>query len=66
MKYCLQVPKSAGLLYGENKQTGDKTKYPLVNVGNVYLFPGVPSIMERSFPLFKVTNPNKYLQAGIS
>lgn len=47
------VPKSCVLVYGENKQTGDKTKYPLVNIGNVFLFPGVPSILERSFPLFK-------------
>ena len=28
--------------------------FPIANVGNVYLFPGVPTIMERSFPLFKV------------
>lgn len=48
-----KVPKSAKLIYGEDKSTGKKTKYPVVNVRNVYLFPGVPSILEHAFPLLK-------------
>ncbi|KAK3103212.1 hypothetical protein FSP39_017457 [Pinctada imbricata] len=54
------IPKSARLVYGVNKKTGEKNKFPLVVVKNVYIFPGVPSIMERAFvaleDLFK--NPN--------
>ncbi|XP_045175056.2 FAD synthase-like [Mercenaria mercenaria] len=48
-----KVPKSAKLLYGEDKSTGKRTRYPLVNVRNTYLFPGVPSILEHAFPLLK-------------
>ncbi|XP_062598134.1 FAD synthase-like [Saccostrea cucullata] len=56
------IPKSARLVYGVNKKTGEKNKFPLVVVNNVYIFPGVPSIMERSFialeDLFK--NPDAH------
>lgn len=48
-----KVPKSAKLLYGEDKSTGKRTKYPLVTVRNTYMFPGVPSILEHAFPLLK-------------
>ncbi|XP_064600367.1 FAD synthase-like isoform X2 [Liolophura sinensis] len=43
------VPRSAKLLYGVHPQTGEKARYPLVNVRNVYVFPGIPSLMERAF-----------------
>ena len=49
-----KVAKSANLIYGEDKSTGEKTRYPLVNVRNVYMFPGVPVILEKAFPLLKV------------
>lgn len=56
------IPKSARLEYGVNKKTGEKNKFPLVVVNNVYIFPGVPSLMERSFialeDLFK--NPDAH------
>ncbi|XP_022307213.2 FAD synthase-like [Crassostrea virginica] len=56
------IPKSARLVYGVNKKTGEKNKFPLVVVNNVYIFPGVPSLMERSFialeDLFK--NPDAH------
>lgn len=29
-----------------------KAKYPLVNVKNVYIFPGIPQLMKRAFELF--------------
>ena len=50
-----QVPQSARLIYGENKATGQKTRYPLVSAKNIYMFPGVPSILENAFPLLKVS-----------
>lgn len=54
-----EVPSTAQLQYGVNKATGEKTKYPLVSVGNVYMFPGVPTLMERAFILLEdiFTNP---------
>ncbi|KAK7486668.1 hypothetical protein BaRGS_00022069 [Batillaria attramentaria] len=55
-----EVPATAQLQYGVNKSTGEKTKYPLVSVANVYMFPGVPSLLERAFVLLEDTfkNPN--------
>ncbi|KAL8614105.1 hypothetical protein ACOMHN_026322 [Nucella lapillus] len=49
-----QIPSTARLQYGLDRRTGEKrTKYPLVSVNNVYIFPGVPTIMERSFVLLE-------------
>ncbi|KAL3843234.1 hypothetical protein ACJMK2_021178 [Sinanodonta woodiana] len=57
-----KVPKSAKLVFGEDKKTGAKTKYPLVTVKNVYLFPGVPSILEKAFVLLKDLFQNPYAE----
>ncbi|XP_077178066.1 FAD synthase isoform X2 [Paroedura picta] len=43
-----RVPKSSFLNYGVDKKTGLASKYPLVSVRNVYVFPGIPSLMERA------------------
>lgn len=43
------VPRSAKLNYGTDPQTGQKHRYPLVSVRNVYIFPGIPSLMEKAF-----------------
>ncbi|XP_030014592.1 FAD synthase [Sphaeramia orbicularis] len=43
------VPLSAKLNYGTDPQTGKPLRYPLVSVRNVYIFPGIPSLMERAF-----------------
>ncbi|XP_078109016.1 FAD synthase [Sander vitreus] len=43
------VPHSAKLNYGTDPQTGQLLRYPLVSVRNVYIFPGIPSLMERAF-----------------
>lgn len=43
------VPRSAKLNYGTDPQTGKPLRYPLVSVHNVYIFPGIPSLMERAF-----------------
>uniref|UniRef100_A0A8C8VGG8 FAD synthase n=1 Tax=Pelusios castaneus TaxID=367368 RepID=A0A8C8VGG8_9SAUR len=42
------VPESSLLNYGTDKKTGDTLKYPLVSVHNVYIFPGIPVLMERA------------------
>lgn len=54
-----EVPVEAQLQYGINKKTGEKTKYPLVSVRNVYMFPGVPSLLENSFTMleYQFQNP---------
>ncbi|XP_069552029.1 FAD synthase [Brachyistius frenatus] len=43
------VPRSAKLNYGTDPLTGQPLRYPLVSVRNVYVFPGIPSLMERAF-----------------
>lgn len=43
------VPRSAKLNYGTDPLTGQQLRYPLVSVRNVYIFPGIPSLLERAF-----------------
>ncbi|KFO81028.1 FAD synthase, partial [Cuculus canorus] len=43
-----RVPESSCLNYGTDGRTGNAFKYPLVNVRNVYIFPGIPALMERA------------------
>ncbi|XP_075464228.1 FAD synthase isoform X2 [Ascaphus truei] len=43
-----RIPESSRLNYGTDKRTGDCFKYPLISVRNVYVFPGIPSLMERA------------------
>lgn len=43
------VPQSAKLNFGTDPQTGKPLRYPLVSVHNVYIFPGIPSLLERAF-----------------
>ncbi|KAM6910399.1 FAD synthase [Xenentodon cancila] len=43
------VPRSAKLNYGTDPQTGQPQRYPVVSVRNVYVFPGIPALMERAF-----------------
>ncbi|XP_059837133.1 FAD synthase-like [Hypanus sabinus] len=42
------VPRSSRLHYGVDCLTGAPLRYPLVSVRNVYLFPGVPELLERA------------------
>ncbi|MBN3310048.1 FLAD1 synthase, partial [Amia calva] len=48
MKLAL-VPASSRLHYGSDLQTGRPLRFPLVSVRNVYVFPGIPSLLERAF-----------------
>ncbi|NWU73788.1 FLAD1 synthase, partial [Pterocles burchelli] len=43
-----RVPESSRLNYGTDGRTGSAFKYPLVSVRNVYIFPGIPALMERA------------------
>ncbi|KAL4827475.1 hypothetical protein H8958_000600 [Nasalis larvatus] len=41
------VPSSACLHYGTDPRTGHPFRFPLVSVRNVYLFPGIPELLQR-------------------
>ncbi|NXY62344.1 FLAD1 synthase, partial [Callaeas wilsoni] len=43
-----RIPESSCLNYGTDGHTGNTFKYPLVSVRNVYIFPGIPALMERA------------------
>ncbi|XP_052475360.1 FAD synthase isoform X3 [Carassius gibelio] len=43
------VPVSAKLNFGIDPQTGQRNRFPLVSVHNVYIFPGIPSLLEKAF-----------------
>ncbi|KAK3910922.1 FAD synthase [Frankliniella fusca] len=45
------VPMSAKLKFGFDPIQNCMTKYPNVSVQNVYIFPGVPPLLERSFSI---------------
>ncbi|NXG23048.1 FLAD1 synthase, partial [Grallaria varia] len=47
MKLAL-VPESSRLNYGTDGRTGAAFEYPLVSVRNVYIFPGIPALLERA------------------
>lgn len=51
----MQLPESAQLKYFVDKATGKKSFYPLVYVKNVYVFPGIPKLLERAFSNLEVS-----------
>uniref|UniRef100_A0A8C5RL04 FAD synthase n=1 Tax=Laticauda laticaudata TaxID=8630 RepID=A0A8C5RL04_LATLA len=42
------IPESSLLNYGVDEKTGHRFPYPLISVRNVYIFPGIPSLMKRA------------------
>ena len=43
------LPESTKLITGQDPITGTSVRYPLMNVRNVFIFPGVPEFMQKSF-----------------
>ncbi|XP_061462722.1 FAD synthase isoform X2 [Rhineura floridana] len=43
-----RIPESSLLNYGVDDKTGRPFSYPLISVRNVYVFPGIPSLMRRA------------------
>jgi len=46
-----KIPKTSTLSFGVDPKTQKESKYPLVSVNNVYMFPGVPQLFERAFTM---------------
>jgi FAD synthetase len=44
-----QVPRKSVLNFGVDKETGRVFGFPVVSVNNVYVFPGIPDLLRRSF-----------------
>lgn len=42
------IPESSTLHYGMDKVTHKKSRYPVVVVNNVYMFPGIPHLFEKA------------------
>jgi len=43
------LPSPSKLNFGKDKVTGKPTVYPIVSVENVFIFPGVPELLQRAF-----------------
>ena len=46
-----QIPESSELHYGEDKERGIKSRFPIISVKNVTILPGVPHLLEKAFSL---------------
>lgn len=55
IRATLQIPESAALHFGIDRMTGRRSKFPVVVLKNVYMFPGIPMLMERAFDMLEVT-----------
>ncbi|XP_078657553.1 FAD synthase-like isoform X1 [Branchiostoma floridae x Branchiostoma belcheri] len=58
MKMAL-VPASAKLLFGYDSKTKQKSRFPIINVRNVFVFPGVPALMEKALTMLENVFSNK-------
>ncbi|XP_052823971.1 FAD synthase, partial [Octopus bimaculoides] len=58
-----RIPQSSRLEFGIHPKTKVKSKYPLVCISNVYMFPGIPFLLEKSFVSLKhlFTNPDAHM-----
>eukprot|EP00092_Neocalanus_flemingeri_P031631 GFUD01034349.1.p1 GENE.GFUD01034349.1~~GFUD01034349.1.p1 ORF type:complete len:517 (+),score=126.37 GFUD01034349.1:92-1552(+) len=43
------IPSQAQLNFGTDKVTGKPILYPIVSVENVFIFPGIPELLQRAF-----------------
>ncbi|KAL7646720.1 UNVERIFIED_CONTAM: hypothetical protein RMT77_001973 [Armadillidium vulgare] len=46
-----KIPESGKIHFGENKEKGIKSKFPIVSVRNVTIFPGIPHLLTRVFSM---------------
>ena len=57
-----RVPRDIQLCYGKDR-SGKPSKFPLISVHNVYIFPGVPQFLEQEFGVLEnqllISNPEK-------
>lgn len=44
-----QIPQSSKLTFGEDPNLGKTAKFPIINVKNVFVLPGIPELLEKSF-----------------
>ena len=51
--FCFQIPQASELVYGIDSITQKRHKYPLVKLQNVYMFPGVPSMLMHAFDMLE-------------
>lgn len=49
-----RVPQSAEIVFGTHPTTGEKADYPVVKIKNVWAFPGIPALLEKSFRMLEV------------
>ncbi|XP_070557327.1 FAD synthase-like [Ptychodera flava] len=47
------VPSSAELHFGFDANTGERSRYPVISAHNVFMFPGIPTLLERGFNFVK-------------
>ncbi|RUS74386.1 hypothetical protein EGW08_017841 [Elysia chlorotica] len=46
-----KIPETAQLRFGIDPKTNKPSVYPLVSVRNVYMFPGIPNLLEKAFTM---------------
>ncbi|KFM74835.1 FAD synthase, partial [Stegodyphus mimosarum] len=47
------IPKSATLHFGSSNFAGRKIMFPLISLKNIFMFPGVPILLQKGFKIFK-------------
>ncbi|GFN76315.1 synthase, partial [Plakobranchus ocellatus] len=46
-----KIPQTATLRFGIDPKTHKRSMYPLVSIRNVYMFPGIPNLLEKAFTM---------------